>query len=278
MRIDLPDTRRGGNRSEGDRKLLLEQLRTLFPMRPKHRARECEERIREWCGRLYPPRRARNLLKIASAGLVKPWDACSRLRPALPQIATHYRWTEPANIRPNIRHQRRRDWWRPMQFFYGPADSGTSLHFDSFGTHGYLFQITGRKQIIFIDQRDRARCHMTRFFWSAVDAEAPDLARWPDFAGVQRWRWISRPGDLVYWPPWTLHQVRNLEAASSFSLEWHDRTSVVKSFMRLHNPTASRMLRPNLPHLAGLWLGIPPRLLYPFYRFYFDKPGKRPTA
>jgi ribosomal protein L16 Arg81 hydroxylase len=172
----------------------------------------------------------------------------------------------------------RDDWWRPMQFFYGPTDSRTPLHFDGYGTHGFLFQVTGSKRIIFIDPRDRSRCAMTKFFWSVIDAENPDLAAYPDFASVARRECVTRPGDLVYWPPWTLHQVRNLEPSSSFSLEWHDRRSVARSLAVIDNQHPMRMLRLNVAHALGLWCKIPKRLTYPAYRFYFDSPRKRVTG
>ena len=162
------------------------------------------------------------------------------------------------------------DWWRPMQFFFGPRDSVTPLHFDGYGTHGFLFQVTGRKRILLVDAKDRSKCYMTKFFWSPVDAENPDLRAYPRFADVVITECVTRPGDLVYWPPWTLHQVRNLEIASSFSLEWHDRSSVVKALLLTDRKAPSRMLRLNVAHALGLWLHVPKRFLYPIDRFYFD--------
>jgi ribosomal protein L16 Arg81 hydroxylase len=53
-----------------------------------------------------------------------------------------------------------------------------------------------------------------------VDAEAPDLARFPRFAHAQPWAATLDPGDVVYIPRRWWHHVRALSKATSVSLWW----------------------------------------------------------
>src|SRR3954469_4926479 len=73
----------------------------------------------------------------------------------------------------------RAQWWVFPQFFVGPKDSVTPLHFDTLVTHNLFFQLHGSKRFMIIDNAHRKYCYTFNWRWSHVDAENPDFDKHP---------------------------------------------------------------------------------------------------
>jgi hypothetical protein len=55
---------------------------------------------------------------------------------------------------------------------------------------------------------------------SRVDAEEPDLTRYPRFARARPLRCVVEPGELLYIPRFWWHQVRSLDFSISVNFWW----------------------------------------------------------
>ncbi len=116
----------------------------------------------------------------------------------------------------------RAPWWQ-TRFWMSPADTGSPMHQDL--PDNLLAQIVGRKRIILIPARDSWRMYrysMTSHLpqYSRVDAERPDLARFPRFARARQMVVEIGPGDLLYLPRLWWHQVRSLDFSVSVNQWW----------------------------------------------------------
>ncbi len=100
-------------------------------------------------------------------------------------------------------------------FWFGPAGTVTPLHHDTV----MLFhtQIVGRKRWRFISPLATPKLYNHHDVYSAVQLDAPDLHRHPDFAGVQVLEVVAEPGDTVFLPLAWWHQVTSLDVSLSFS-------------------------------------------------------------
>lgn len=100
-----------------------------------------------------------------------------------------------------------------VKLWIGPAGTLTPLHFDQ---HSILFgQVFGRKRFWLIPPFDAPRLYLRRRFYSAVDMEAPDLIRYPRFAGARVTEVVVEPGDLLFLPAGWFHGVRSLDVSIS---------------------------------------------------------------
>ena len=97
----------------------------------------------------------------------------------------------------------------------GPAGTVTPLHHD----RHMLFhtQIVGRKRWRFVSPLELPRLYNTQRVFSAVDPEAPDLARFPAFNGVRVLDVVVEPGETMFLPLGWWHQVSSLDVSVSFS-------------------------------------------------------------
>jgi hypothetical protein len=100
-------------------------------------------------------------------------------------------------------------------FWFGPGGTVTPLHHDTI----MLFhtQIVGRKRWRFISPLQTPRLYNHHNVFSAIDLDAPDFSRHPDFAGVKVLEVVAGPGDTVFLPLGWWHQVRSLDVSLSFS-------------------------------------------------------------
>jgi hypothetical protein len=100
-------------------------------------------------------------------------------------------------------------------FWFGPGGTVTPLHHDTI----MLFhtQIFGRKRWRFISPLQTPRLYNHHNLFSAVDLDAPDFVRHPDFDGVTVLDVIAGPGDTVFLPLGWWHQVTSLDVSLSFS-------------------------------------------------------------
>jgi hypothetical protein len=97
----------------------------------------------------------------------------------------------------------------------GPAGTLTPLHHDTL----MLFhtQIVGRKRWRFISPLEWARVYNSVGVYSPIDVDAPDLARFPAFAGVKMLEVVVEPGETVFLPLGWWHQVASLDVSVSLS-------------------------------------------------------------
>ncbi|XP_037080929.1 bifunctional peptidase and arginyl-hydroxylase JMJD5-like isoform X2 [Pollicipes pollicipes] len=101
----------------------------------------------------------------------------------------------------------------------GPAGTVSPLHHDP--KHNCLVQVFGCKYVQVFAPEEAARLyphegallHNT----SRVDAERPDLVRFPLFAEARGWQTVLGPGEVLYMPPGWWHYVRSLSVSCSVS-------------------------------------------------------------
>lgn len=160
--------------------------------------------------------------------------------------------------------------WRFAQFFLGPSHSVTPLHFDCLLTHNLFFQVLGRKRFILLDHDQLGLCYPYRWRWCEVDAEDPDFSRHPLFRRARATECIVEPGDLLYLPPGTLHQVRSLDCAMSFNVDWHTPGSALRGILAALRGMPPKNVYYNAVSALGLCTGLPARWLLPFYRSYLN--------
>jgi hypothetical protein len=126
-----------------------------------------------------------------------------------------------------------------VNFWFG-RDAITPLHFDS--SNNLFAQVHGRKTFVIFAPRDTdylypydvrtATPHV-----SHVDANQPDLARYPEFPQAAPIRFVLNEGELLFLPAFWWHQVQSLGVAISVSFWWPPRGPQL-----LVSPNASRVL------------------------------------
>ncbi len=92
----------------------------------------------------------------------------------------------------------------------------TWLHYDNNGCHNLNAQITGEKECLLFAPTEIDRLYPfspdgpnPAHNCSAVDVEAPDLERFPAFAGARALRAELSAGDLLFIPAWWSHTFRH---------------------------------------------------------------------
>jgi len=104
--------------------------------------------------------------------------------------------------------------------WFGSAHNVTPLHYDPLDN--FFLQLHGRKRFTVISPQYFDEVYPfpieARFSHiSEVDAEKPDPARHPRFAGVPRSEVVLEPGDLLFLPPFWWHHVRSLDVSISLN-------------------------------------------------------------
>jgi hypothetical protein len=161
-------------------------------------------------------------------------------------------------------------WTNFAQLFLGPSGSVTPLHFDCLLTHNLFFQLIGAKRFTLIPHEQLSYCYPYNWRWCAVDVEAPDLERHPLYRHATPVEVVVEPGDVLYMPPGTLHHVRSLDCALSFNVDWHTRRSAIEGAAALLRGMPAKNVYYNLVMAVGLWGGVPPKRLMPYYRSYLN--------
>lgn len=99
------------------------------------------------------------------------------------------------------------------------AEIVSPLHMDT--ANNFFCQVHGRKRILLYSPNDFDRMYPHAVaevsHHSLVDAEAPDLARFPRFSGATCYEAILEPGDLLHLPAYWWHHVRSLDVSISLS-------------------------------------------------------------
>lgn len=98
----------------------------------------------------------------------------------------------------------------------GPAGTVTPLHHD---TSSILFcQLHGRKRIQLVSPFELSILDGARGVYAGVDAEEPDLERFPGFPGVTVKTVTLLPGEALFIPAGYWHHVRALDVSISLAL------------------------------------------------------------
>lgn len=163
-----------------------------------------------------------------------------------------------------------REWTRFMLFFIGPSDTFTPLHFDTCETNNLFFQVVGRKRFIIVRPEHRSRCYAYDWRWSPVKAEDPNYDEHPLFKDAAPVQCEIGPGEILYLPPGSFHEVRSLESSISFNLDWHTRRSAISGSLAVFRGMPLRYVFYNLMHAVGMCGRIPCRWVYPLLRSHLN--------
>jgi Rps23 Pro-64 3,4-dihydroxylase Tpa1-like proline 4-hydroxylase len=100
-----------------------------------------------------------------------------------------------------------------VKMWFGPKGTVTPFHHDE---HSILFaQIFGSKRFKLVPPFDGPRLYARRRFYSAIDPEAADLARYPEFSGATVLDIVAEPGDMLFLPVGWWHWVKALDVSIS---------------------------------------------------------------
>ena len=113
--------------------------------------------------------------------------------------------------------------WARSRFWLGGPDAKGPLHRDL--PDNLYAQISGRKRFLLLERRLTRMVHRHSFHsgvpnYSPVDAEDPDLSRFPRFRDAPLLRADLEPGDLLYIPSMWWHQARSLTTSFAVNLWW----------------------------------------------------------
>jgi hypothetical protein len=104
----------------------------------------------------------------------------------------------------------------PLQFFIGGRGTRTPLHAETPGN--FYVQVEGRKRwwlyppgsLLFLDPPAARMQH----FHTEGDPAAPDPSTHPLLAAADRYETVLEPGDVLWFPPFWWHDVKNLSEAT----------------------------------------------------------------
>ena len=161
-------------------------------------------------------------------------------------------------------------WWRYVQFFMGPANSVTPLHFDTLLTHNLFVQVVGRKRFTIVAPEDAKHCGRRGWRWFDVNPEQPDLKRFPEYKNARPVEVLVSPGDMLYLPPHTLHHVRSLDVSISFNIDFHTTSSALKGVVAALRGMPAKSVYYNLLSTMGVVFRLPPDLIFPLYKSYLS--------
>lgn len=168
----------------------------------------------------------------------------------------------PYHLLPTFYQKR---WYMYTQLFMGPKNSWTPLHFDCLLTNNLFFQIFGDKIFYFIDPKYTKQCNRYNWRWFVMD---PEAAINNQNALIDKI--VVEAGDLLYIPAGFLHAVRGINKSISFNIDLHSKTSVLKSFTGIMRGMPIKNAYYNFLIFVGLYLGVPEKLIYRFYRSYLN--------
>lgn len=103
-----------------------------------------------------------------------------------------------------------------LHLFIGPAGTIVWPHYDSYMTHAWSCNVTGRKRWLLYSP-DQAALLYDNNGRSPVHAEEPDFDRFPLFRQARAIEAVNGPGETVFVPSGWFHYVRSLEPTISIS-------------------------------------------------------------
>lgn len=113
--------------------------------------------------------------------------------------------------------------WSRSRLWFASPDTKGALHRDL--PDNLYAQVTGRKKFLLLDRRSTRLVYRYPLRsgvpnYSPVDAEAPDLERYPRFREASLMSAEVESGDLLYIPSLWWHQARSLDVSLSINLWW----------------------------------------------------------
>ncbi|MBZ4416551.1 cupin-like domain-containing protein [Myxococcus sp. RHSTA-1-4] len=107
-----------------------------------------------------------------------------------------------------------------VKLWVGPAGTRTALHHDL----GNVFfgQISGRKRFRLIPSFQTHQVYSHRDVWSQVDADRPDLERFPAYREADVLETVVGPGEMLLIPAGWWHQVFALDVSVSVTFQEFD--------------------------------------------------------
>lgn len=113
--------------------------------------------------------------------------------------------------------------WHKARIWIGPEGAAAPMHRDL--PENLYAQLHGRKRFFLYPRESSRRMYPYPRFSSIpnfgqVDAEAPDLDRFPAFAGAAGCSVVLEPGDVLFLPSLWWHQTRSLETTISYNVWW----------------------------------------------------------
>jgi len=125
---------------------------------------------------------------------------------------------------------------RPL-LWIGPEGQVSPLHLDKLPN--FIVQLYGSKRWKLYPAAEMDRVYLPSQLpsaqFSGLDADQPDLTRFPKFATAREHRADLGPGDVLYVPPEWPHHVRALDLSISVNLWWaghNDARRVARSVFR----------------------------------------------
>jgi hypothetical protein len=173
----------------------------------------------------------------------------------------------PTELLPAWYHDR---WHRYIQFFMGATGSLTPLHFDTLYTHNLFCQVAGRKRFLLIPPHQQQQCYVEGWRWARFDPSKPDYEKYPLARGLDIMEVELGPGDILFMPSGTLHQVHGLSYSVSFNIDWHTPKSARKGMLSVFRGAPRQNGYYNMLLFAGVALKVPARFIFPRYQSYLN--------
>lgn len=162
------------------------------------------------------------------------------------------------------------NWHNYIQFFMGATGSLTPLHFDTLGTNNLFFQVVGSKRFILVPASQKDLCYIEGWRWAKFDPSNPDYDKFPKAKNADIMEVIVGPGDILFIPSGTLHQVHGLSHSISFNIDWHTAKSATKGIMTLFEGAPKKNVYYNFLAFLGLSLKVPSKYIFPYYKSYLN--------
>jgi hypothetical protein len=185
------------------------------------------------------------------------------LRPELKAFVEPF----PVQYLPGWYHSR---WWQFAQFFMSGEGSVTPLHFDTLCTHNLFVQVYGEKKFILISPDQKGKCALHSWRWSGVDPSLPDTRQRNGSLPIETAEVVVGPGDMLYIPSETLHQVHTLTPSISFNIDWHTPASAMTGLGSVFRGAPLKNGYYNFLVSLGLICKVPPQIILRFYKSYLN--------
>jgi len=173
----------------------------------------------------------------------------------------------PVHLFPEWYHE---NWHQYIQFFMGATGSLTPLHFDTLCTHNLFFQVVGQKRFILIPESQKDLCYMKSWRWAGFNPDQPDYVKYPMAKDIQPTEAIIGPGDILFMPSGTLHQVHGLSFSISFNIDWHTSESAFKGMKSFFKGAPRKNAYYNFLTFMGVACKVPPKYIFPYYKSYLN--------
>lgn len=162
------------------------------------------------------------------------------------------------------------NWQNYIQFFMGRTGSLTPLHFDTLYTNNLFFQVVGTKRFLLIPANQKELCYISGWRWAKFNPDQPDFEKFPLAKSIKMMDVIVDAGDILYMPSGMLHQVHGMSQSISFNIDWHTTNTARKGIISGLEGAPKQNVYYNFILFLGLALGIPSKLLFPYYKSYLN--------